>query len=226
MFNPKGKKYMCKKMVRTALLMLLILLLSASLSACKNTAQPPVGITPLSAVSGMLDALKAADYTEAEKYVDMDIIAEPDENGQVNPYANMFMTQFFDKLQYTVKVVTDVDEYHSIVRTEIVAVNMLPIFEVYTQDLLMYTFMQGMPADLPLEEQRVISEAIFDETVKNMELTYIKHTVDIKVAMTDGNWRVLADDALLSALTGGLQKAIEHADALLADFPSDNKTEE
>ncbi len=159
-------------------------------------------------VNGMFEAFRSLNLEAAKQYVNVeqfDNMSVSDNKFTKNQ--EVFMKLLFNKLQNKIVSSQRIDSNNVIVKTEITAIDMKPIFSEYIQEAMKIAFSNAFSTDkVSDEEMQKAMENKFTEIVNNPNVAMITNTVDIKVQKVDNAWKVVSDETLINAILGGLQE--------------------
>ena len=201
-----------KKWVKKSLAFLLSAVLAVCLVACGGGTDEAEA-----AVRGMFGAFQSLDFEEAEKYVNMETIADMESNEEGILQPRRMMEALFDRLSYNILSSEKKDADTVLVKTEVTAVNMTDLVSDWLPELYASMIAQLQQGQQPGEEQNQQLMETFLNLARQDGRTTLTTTVDIPVVRRDGSWRVEADEAFVDAVMGGLKDAantIEEAFAL------------
>lgn len=196
---------------KKSLAILLSAVLAVCLAACGGTDEAET------AVRGMFGAFQSLDFEEAEKYVNMETIADMESNEEGILQPRRMMEALFDRLSYNILSSEKKDADTVLVKTEVTAVNMTDLVSDWLPELYASMIAELQQGQQPGEEQNQQLMETFLNLARQDGRTMLTTTVDIPVVRRDGSWRVEADEAFVDAVMGGLKDAantIEEAFAL------------
>lgn len=180
---------------------LLILVLVLSFTSCSKTNKAET------AVNDMLASFKALDYEEAHKHISegnvKDFAPAYDLTGKD---ATMFMDNLFDELEYKIVSSEKTDANTVNVKTEITAVEMLPVLAQFFLALIEES---AKDPESWQKEEFVYSEMdkLLENAASQSDLTTVTNTVTIKVSKIDGKWKIVPDPLFVDALFGNFAEA-------------------
>jgi len=155
------------------------------------------------ALVNMFDSLIALDFKEAEKFTDMSALVVPE--GYLELVSSeTVMNCTFDRLSYT--IVSGLDEISDTefeVKADITAVYIKPLMAKFIKEYLQMTYEASTT-----QSQSMIgiagTNSFFAEFAAAPGLATINNEITIKIALTDGSWKVVPDNNLINALFGGV----------------------
>lgn len=161
-------------------------------------------------VQNMFAALKALDFEEAQKYIDLEEIKTTDSEEVLSGNTELFMKTLFDRLDYEIVSSEKVDSNTVQVQTKITAVDMAPVLQNFLTAAMQYAFANAFADPQPTEEETAQKmEELFVESATQPDLATVVNEVSIQVVKEDNTWKIASDDALVDALLGGLAAAAE-----------------
>ena len=157
---------------------------------------------PKKSLEALLTNLKAGDFTKAQEYVSGDL-----DLGTVNSNEEA-QKLLFDKLNWKINKVTEVDENNATVEVEITTKDFQTVINNYMKkalDAVKETITGGGTTE---SFSSADFENYFIDELKNenIQTTTIKTTVN--AVKEDNKWKIVSDDALYNALLPGLQEAV------------------
>lgn len=184
--------------MKKILSLLMAVTLTLSLAACSSAPSPE------DAVTNGLEALKALDGPNIEKYFkDTDIIGELDAMaGEDMETTKLFLSQ----LSYKV-ISSKVEKETATVSIEATNLDMSKIFAAYMEEAMgsMLQYSLTPEAERPSEEEMQKEfTAILTRLLADPASEKITTAVDVKLSLVDGQWKMEADPALGNAVLGGL----------------------
>ena len=201
-----------KKLMKKSTAAVLALIRVLSAAACGVASSPTQQAE--SAVKGMIDAFKAADFETASKYLNTDEVFDSAELDELPDGGIDLFKTVFDKLQYEIVSSEQVTDEQVQVTTKITAVDMKPVLEQFMGKMLEYAFANAFadpaPTDEEMEEKML---EIFGELLATEDLAMVTNEVVIPVTKTEAGWRVEADDLFTDALLGGMLTAVEEMES-------------
>lgn len=188
------------KMHKRIFAIMLVFVLAMSLAGCGEIKKAETS------VNGMFIAFKNLDFDEAQKYVNVEDIANSDES---NENTQLIMETVFGNLDYEIIASNKVDSNNVIVKTKITATDMKPVMGEFLTKALQYAFSNAFANPQPTEEEtNKKMEEILVECATKPDLATVTNEVDIKVIKTESKeWKIEADDTFVNALLGGLADA-------------------
>lgn len=156
------------------------------------------------AVNGMFASFHELDFEAAKKYIDMDTITLSKPYTGVGS-AQIYMNGLFNHISSEILSSEKVGENQIIVTANVSAVKMKPIMADFTPKGINFIF-QDAYSETPLDDvqrEKKLGE-LFAGSVSSLKLATVTNQVDITVERSDDGWMVLADEALINALFGGL----------------------
>lgn len=161
-------------------------------------------------VQNMFAALKALDFEEAQKYIDLEEMKTADSEEVLSGNTELFMKTLFDRLDYEIVSSEKVDSNTVQVQTKITAVDMAPVLQNFLTAAMQYAFANAFADPQPTEEETAQKmEELFVESATQPDLATVVNEVSIQVVKEDNAWKIASDDALVDALLGGLAAAAE-----------------
>lgn len=163
--------------------------------------------TPEKAVDGMLNSLKNADFESVNKYVNYDEIVNSSEMLQNSEMDEETQSLLFDKLTWKILNISK-DKNTASVEVEITNKDFEQIISNYTQEALRIAF----SGESFTQEQQ---NNQLKEQLRNEEIGTKTVTTTIQLTKQEGEWKVQADESLVSALLPGLQEAINSLNSII-----------
>ncbi len=147
--------------------------------------------TAEAAVIGLLDALKAGDQEKVNQYVSPEdlLYAETIATDEETEMTKIVL----GNMTYEV-VSSSESETEAVVKVDITTVDMAIVMQEYMQKAL------TAAADTTTEE----AMQMLQETIDENKDTTVSSSVEVNVVKMDDGWKVETDEALYSAVTGGL----------------------
>ncbi len=184
------------------LFLFLLIPLVLSLAACGGegvTAKK--GETAEQSVEKALNAIKAADIEAASKYIDYNEIVNAGSTGtpdtEDEKKSEEMSKAILKNIEYKILESSE-EEKTAVVKTEITNLDMSNVMAEFISQLFPLAF-----SGLNEEQLNEKSFEIFTNLVSSETKTVTK-TVDINLSKSEEGWRIVGDDALADALTGGL----------------------
>ena len=168
-------------------------------------------------VDKMFAAIKSLDFQEAQKYVNIEDVADLDDKSDEDEYVKLIMEKIFGRLEYEIVSSEKIDNDTVVVKTKITSTDMRLVMADYLTKALEYAFSAAFADPQPTEEEAAEEmEKILIECLSKPDSSTVTNEVNIRVTKTKSNdWRIEADDAFVNALLGGLVDATkEMGDAL------------
>ena len=176
--------------MRKIMVFLSAVLMAVSMAACSGG-----GDNAETAVSGYLDALKAYDLEKSNSYLvegdeAYNMLAESGE--EIKEEEKIVMKY----LSYAIKG-SEENGDTAVITVDITNVNMQDVLKAYMAEGLAAAF------ENPEMTEEEMMQMLVDAFEANKDNT-VTTTVDINLTKADGSWKVQTDDALFSALMGGM----------------------
>ena len=163
--------------------------------------------TPEKSVEGMLNSLKNADFESVNKYVNYEEIVNESEMLQNSEMDEETQSLLFDKLTWKILNISK-EENTASVEVEITNKDFEQIISNYTQEALRIAF----SGESFTQEQQ---NNQLKEQLRNEEIGTKTVTTTIQLTKQEGEWKVQADESLVSALLPGLQEAINSLNSII-----------
>lgn len=163
--------------------------------------------TPEKTIDGMLNSLKNGDFESVNKYVNNSEIVNQStmlENSEIDKETQIL---FFEKLSWKVLNIAK-EENTASVEIEITNKDFNQIISNYTQEALKIAFSGESFTE---EEQN----NKLKEQLKNEEIGTKTVTTTVQLTKQDGDWKVQADESLVTSLLPGLQEAINSLNSII-----------
>ena len=163
--------------------------------------------TPEKTIDGMLNSLKNGDFESVNKYVNNSEIVNQSamlENSEIDKETQIL---FFEKLSWKVLNIAK-EENTASVEIEITNKDFNQIISNYTQEALKIAF---SGESFTKEEQN----NKLKEQLKNEEIGTKTVTTTVQLTKQDGDWKVQADESLVTSLLPGLQEAINSLNSII-----------
>lgn len=163
--------------------------------------------TPEKTIDGMLNSLKNGDFESVNKYVNNSEIVNQSamlENSEMDKETQIL---FFEKLSWKVLNIAK-EENTASVEIEITNKDFNQIISNYTQEALKIAFSGESFTE---EEQN----NKLKEQLKNEEIGTKTVTTTVQLTKQDGDWKVQADESLVTSLLPGLQEAINSLNSII-----------
>lgn len=195
--NKKEKTGKKSPVIPTVIVVVVVVLIAILLTVMIVTSS-----APKKSLEALLTNLKAGDFTKAQEYVSGDL-----DLGTVNSNEEA-QKLLFDKLNWKINKVTEVDENNATVEVEITTKDFQTVINNYMKkalDAVKETITGGGTTE---SFSSADFENYFIEELKNENIQTTTITTTVNAVKEDNKWKIVSDDALYNALLPGLQEAV------------------
>ena len=195
--NKKEKTGKKSPVIPTVIVVVVVVLIAILLTVMIVTSS-----APKKSLEALLTNLKAGDFTKAQEYVSGDL-----DLGTVNSNEEA-QKLLFDKLNWKINKVTEVDENNATVEVEITTKDFQTVINNYMKkalDAVKETITGGGTTE---SFSSADFENYFIEELKNENIQITTITTTVNAVKEDNKWKIVSDDALYNALLPGLQEAV------------------
>lgn len=195
--NKKEKTGKKSPVIPTVIVVVVVVLIAILLTVMIVTSS-----APKKSLEALLTNLKAGDFTKAQEYVSGDL-----DLGTVNSNEEA-QKLLFDKLNWKINKVTEVDENNATVEVEITTKDFQTVINNYMKkalDAVKETITGGGTTE---SFSSADFEKYFIEELKNENIQTTTITTTVNAVKEDNKWKIVSDDALYNALLPGLQEAV------------------
>ena len=195
--NKKEKTGKKSPVIPTVIVVVVVVLIAILLTVMIVTSS-----APKKSLEALLTNLKAGDFTKAQEYVSGDL-----DLGTVNSNKEA-QKLLFDKLNWKINKVTEVDENNATVEVEITTKDFQTVINNYMKkalDAVKETITGGGTTE---SFSSADFENYFIEELKNENIQTTTITTTVNAVKEDNKWKIVSDDALYNALLPGLQEAV------------------
>lgn len=195
--NKKEKTGKKSPVIPTVIVVVVVVLIAILLTVMIVTSS-----APKKSLEALLTNLKAGDFTKAQEYVSGDL-----DLGTVNSNEEA-QKLLFDKLNWKINKVTEVDENNATVEVEITTKDFQTVINNYMKkalDAVKETITGGGTTE---SFSSADFENYFIEELKNENIQTTTITTTVNAIKEDNKWKIVSDDALYNALLPGLQEAV------------------
>ena len=195
--NNKEKNGKKSPVIPTVIIVVVVLLIAILLTVMIVTSS-----APKKSLEALLTNLKAGDFTKAQEYVSGEL-----DLGTVNSNEEA-QKLLFDKLNWKINKVTEVDENNATVEVEITTKDFQTVINNYMKkalDAVKETITGGGTTE---SFSGADFENYFIEELKNENIQTTTITTTVNAVKEDNKWKIVSDDSLYNAVLPGLQEAV------------------